>query len=177
MRWLLPSIVLLVTPSCGHRGSPDRVLRIDEPIDDAFGARIAHELAEFASESTAPIMLEINSPGGTGFATLALIRDIKASSVPIHSHSTDGVGGYSNFVLAAGEQGQRSCDSGALFHFPELSPDLHPDISDKVKRGVRIQLLDVFGESSSSMVDVLFSGRVLSAEDAKSLGFVDRIDN
>ena len=168
--------MLVIVPSCGQKDSPDRVLRIDEPIDDGVSAQIAQEFAEFAVQNSTPVMLEVNSPGGKVLATLALIREIKASSISIHSHSTDGAGGLSNFVLAAAEEGQRSCDSGALFHFPEIWSDLSPDVMDKVKWGVRIQLLDVFGENSSPMIDVLFSGRVLSAEEAKALGFIDRID-
>ncbi|KAF4623504.1 hypothetical protein D9613_001587 [Agrocybe pediades] len=97
----------------------ERVIMLHGPIrDDDSTLIVAQMLFLEAEDSTKPIHLYINSPGGSVTAGLA-IYDTYVSS-PIHTYSLGLAASMGSLLLAAGEKGKRHClpNASIMIHQP-----------------------------------------------------------
>ncbi|KAI6128716.1 Clp protease-domain-containing protein [Pisolithus croceorrhizus] len=97
----------------------ERVIMLYGPIKDTDAAlTVAQLLFLEAEETSKPIHLYINSPGGSVTAGLA-IYDTYVSS-PIHTYCVGQACSMGSLLLAAGEKGKRHClpNSSIMIHQP-----------------------------------------------------------
>ncbi|HEX7094260.1 MAG TPA: ATP-dependent Clp protease proteolytic subunit, partial [Acidimicrobiales bacterium] len=62
-----------------------RTVLLDGPLDDATASRVTSELMLLAADGDEPIMLRIDSEGGSTAAALTVIDVIDALGVPVHA--------------------------------------------------------------------------------------------
>ncbi|KNZ78212.1 Putative ATP-dependent Clp protease proteolytic subunit, mitochondrial [Termitomyces sp. J132] len=97
----------------------ERVIMLHGPIRDTDSTLVVAQLLFLEAEETSkPIHLYINSPGGSVTAGLA-IYDTYVSS-PIHTYSLGMAASMGSLLLAAGEKGQRHClpNASIMIHQP-----------------------------------------------------------
>ncbi|KAI9445495.1 Clp protease-domain-containing protein [Lactarius indigo] len=97
----------------------ERVIMLYGPIRDTDAALIVAQLLFLEAEETSkPIHLYINSPGGSVTAGLA-IYDTYVSS-PIHTYCVGQAASMGSLLLAAGEKGKRHClpNASIMIHQP-----------------------------------------------------------
>ncbi|KAF9493927.1 hypothetical protein BDN71DRAFT_1449572 [Pleurotus eryngii] len=97
----------------------ERVIMLYGPIRDTDSALIVAQLLFLEAEETSkPIHLYINSPGGSVTAGLA-IYDTYVSS-PIHTYCVGQACSMGSLLLAAGEKGKRHClpNASIMIHQP-----------------------------------------------------------
>ncbi|RDB29325.1 ATP-dependent Clp protease proteolytic subunit 1 [Hypsizygus marmoreus] len=97
----------------------ERVIMLHGPIRDTDSTLIVAQLLFLEAEETSkPIHLYINSPGGSVTAGLA-IYDTYVSS-PIHTYSLGLAASMGSLLLAAGEKGKRHClpNASIMIHQP-----------------------------------------------------------
>ncbi|KAF9019352.1 hypothetical protein BDZ89DRAFT_1093912 [Hymenopellis radicata] len=98
----------------------ERVVMLHGPIrDDVSSVTVAQILFLEAEDTTKPIHLYINSPGGSVTAGLA-IYDTYVSS-PIHTYCIGQAASMGSLLLSAGEKGKRHCQASDIaIHAKEI---------------------------------------------------------
>ncbi|KAI0307528.1 Clp protease proteolytic subunit /Translocation-enhancing protein tepa [Multifurca ochricompacta] len=91
------------------------------PIRDTDAALIVAQLLFLEAEETSkPIHLYINSPGGSVTAGLAIYDTMQYVSSPIHTYCVGQAASMGSLLLAAGEKGKRHClpNASIMIHQP-----------------------------------------------------------
>ena len=82
----------------------DRVIQINEEIDEQSFAFIDAALCELERDSKKSITIKINSPGGSVYDALAMIGRLKASSCRIVTEGYGHIMSAATLLLAAGKK-------------------------------------------------------------------------
>ncbi|KAG6831627.1 hypothetical protein H0H92_008704 [Tricholoma furcatifolium] len=99
----------------------ERVIMLHGPIRDTDSTLIVAQLLFLEAEETSkPIHLYINSPGGSVTAGLAIYDTMQYVSSPIHTYSLGMAASMGSLLLAAGEKGKRHClpNASIMIHQP-----------------------------------------------------------
>ncbi|KAG2345406.1 hypothetical protein BDR05DRAFT_960881 [Suillus weaverae] len=99
----------------------ERVIMLYGPIRDTDSAlTVAQLLFLEAEDSSKPIHLYINSPGGSVTAGLAIYDTMQYVSSPIHTYCVGQACSMGSLLLAAGEKGKRHClpNASIMIHQP-----------------------------------------------------------
>ncbi|KAF7437308.1 hypothetical protein PC9H_004147 [Pleurotus ostreatus] len=100
----------------------ERVIMLYGPIRDTDSALIVAQLLFLEAEETSkPIHLYINSPGGSVTAGLAIYDTVSTYvSSPIHTYCVGQACSMGSLLLAAGEKGKRHClpNASIMIHQP-----------------------------------------------------------
>ncbi|THH01553.1 hypothetical protein EW026_g1141 [Hermanssonia centrifuga] len=99
----------------------ERVVMLYGPIRDIDSALLVAQLLFLEAEETSkPIHLYINSPGGSVTAGLAIYDTMQYVSSPIHTYCVGQACSMGSLLLAAGEKGKRHAlpNSSIMIHQP-----------------------------------------------------------
>ncbi|KIM84740.1 hypothetical protein PILCRDRAFT_818346 [Piloderma croceum F 1598] len=99
----------------------ERVIMLYGPIRDTDSALLVAQLLFLEAEETSkPIHLYINSPGGSVTAGLAIYDTVQYVSSPIHTYCVGQACSMGSLLLAAGEKGKRHClpNASIMIHQP-----------------------------------------------------------
>ncbi|KIY45702.1 hypothetical protein FISHEDRAFT_66769 [Fistulina hepatica ATCC 64428] len=99
----------------------ERVIMLYGPIHDHDAALLVAQLLFLEAEETSkPIHLYINSPGGSVTAGLAIYDTMQYVSSPIHTYCIGMAASMGSLLLAAGEKGKRHClpNASIMIHQP-----------------------------------------------------------
>ncbi|GAA5956954.1 hypothetical protein JCM3765_006650 [Sporobolomyces pararoseus] len=98
----------------------ERIVFLNGPIDDALSSVVVAQLLFLEAESTSPISLYINSPGGSVTAGLAIYDTMQFITCPVHTIVVGQASSMASLILAGGEPGQRSAlaHSSIMIHQP-----------------------------------------------------------
>jgi len=99
----------------------ERVVMLSGPIHDAnSGLTVAQLLFLEAEESTKPIHMYINSPGGSVTAGMGIYDTMQYVTSPIHTYCIGQACSMGSLLLAAGEKGHRHAlpNSTVMIHQP-----------------------------------------------------------
>jgi len=99
----------------------ERVIMLYGPIRDTDSALLVAQLLFLEAEETSkPIHLYINSPGGSVTAGLAIYDTMQYVSSPIHTYCVGQACSMGSLLLAAGEKGKRHClpNASIMIHQP-----------------------------------------------------------
>ncbi|KJA25925.1 hypothetical protein HYPSUDRAFT_133796 [Hypholoma sublateritium FD-334 SS-4] len=99
----------------------ERVIMLHGPIRDADSTLIVAQLLFLeAEDSTKPIHLYINSPGGSVTAGLAIYDTMQYISSPVHTYGLGLAASMGSLLLASGEKGKRHClpNASIMIHQP-----------------------------------------------------------
>ncbi|KAF8577543.1 hypothetical protein K439DRAFT_1649055 [Ramaria rubella] len=168
----------------------ERVIMLYGPIRDTDSALLVAQLLFLEAEETSkPIHLYINSPGGSVTAGLA-IYDTYVSS-PIHTYCVGQACSMGSLLLAAGERGKRHClpHASIMIHQPSGGASGQAsDIAIHAKEILRVRelLTEIYqrhcGKESENKEDALkrFATALerdyfMTAQEAMQFGLVDSV--
>ncbi|KAJ7239003.1 Clp protease-domain-containing protein [Mycena haematopus] len=99
----------------------ERVIMLYGPIRDTDSTLTVAQLLFLEAEDTSkPIHLYINSPGGSVTAGLAIYDTMQYVSAPIHTYCIGQAASMGSLLLSAGEKGKRHClpNASIMIHQP-----------------------------------------------------------
>jgi ATP-dependent Clp protease protease subunit len=189
-RHLVPTVI--ENTNRGERGFDiysrllrERIIFINDQIDDALGSLVVAQLLFLQSEDpNADINLFIMSPGGSitaGFAMHDTMRDL---SCDVATTAMGLVGSMATFLLAAGTPGKRFALPNSIIHFHPAAggasgyaPDVEIHLRfllDLQERGNRL-MARYTGQPYDTIVADFQRDRFFKPEEALAYGLVDRI--
>ncbi|KAF8213762.1 ClpP/crotonase-like domain-containing protein [Mycena galopus ATCC 62051] len=113
----------------------ERVIMLYGPIRDTDSTLTVAQLLFLEAEDTSkPIHLYINSPGGSVTAGLAIYDTMQYVSAPIHTYCIGQAASMGSLLLSAGEKGKRHClpNASIMIHRKLILP---MSISYSLNRG------------------------------------------
>ncbi|KAI0706196.1 Clp protease-domain-containing protein [Cytidiella melzeri] len=170
----------------------ERVVMLYGPIRDTDSALLVSQLLFLEAEETSkPIHLYINSPGGSVTAGLAIYDTMQYVSSPIHTYCVGQACSMGSLLLAAGEKGKRHAlpNSSIMIHQPSGGASGQAsDIAIHAREILRVRevLTRIYqqhcakdGESVQDGVDrfdkALERDYYLTAQEALDFGIVDSV--
>ncbi|GAA5850700.1 hypothetical protein JCM9279_006395 [Rhodotorula babjevae] len=98
----------------------ERIVFLNGPIEDALSSVTVAQLLFLEAESSAPISLYINSPGGSVTAGMAIYDTMQFVHCPVHTIVVGQASSMASLILAGGEPGHRSAlaHSSVMIHQP-----------------------------------------------------------
>ena len=164
----------------------ERILFLGGEVNDGVAnALVAQMLYLDSEDSSKPIYLYINSPGGSVTAGLAIydtIQYIKSDVVTICVGLAASMGA---FLLAAGTKGKRVAlpHSRIMIHQPlggtaqRQASDIEIEAREilRMKDQLNKQLADMSGQTIEKSTKDTDRDYFLSADDAKAYGLIDRV--
>lgn len=170
----------------------ERVIMLHGPIRDTDSTLVVAQLLFLeAEDSTKPIHLYINSPGGSVTAGLAIYDTMQYISAPVHTYSLGLAASMGSLLLAAGEKGKRHClpNASIMIHQPSGGASGQAtDIAIHAKEILRIRqlLTGIYqkhcatdGESEAKGLErfekALERDYYMTAQEALEFGIIDGI--
>ncbi|KAF8350287.1 ATP-dependent Clp protease proteolytic subunit [Amanita rubescens] len=170
----------------------ERVIMLHGPIRDSDSTLIVAQLLFLeAEDSSKPIHLYINSPGGSVTAGLAIYDTMQYVSSPIHTYSLGMAASMGSLLLAAGERGKRHClpNASIMIHQPSGGASGQAsDIAIHAKEILRIRHLltsiyqkhcgkedETVAEGLGRFEKALERDYYMTAQEAMEFGIVDGI--
>ncbi|KAI0641147.1 Clp protease-domain-containing protein [Trametes meyenii] len=170
----------------------ERVIMLYGPIMDTDSALVVAQLLFLEAEETSkPIHVYINSPGGSVTAGLAIYDTMQYVSSPIHTYCVGQACSMGSLLLAAGERGKRHAlpHSSIMIHQPSGGASGQAtDIAIHAKEILRVRevLTGIYqkhcgseGESVEEGLDrfqrALERDYFMTAQEALQFGIVDRV--
>ena len=164
----------------------ERILFLGSEVNDGIANSLVAQMLYLDSEdSSKPIYLYINSPGGSGTAGLAIydtIQYVKSEVVTICVGLAASMGA---FLLAAGTKGKRVAlpHSRIMIHQPlggtsrRQASDIEIEAREilRMKEMLNRSLADMSGQSFEKIEKDTDRDYFLSAEEAKDYGLIDRV--
>ena len=164
----------------------ERILFLGSEVNDVIAhSLVAQKLYLDSEDSSKPIYLYINSPGGSVTAGLAIydtIQYVKSEVVTICVGLAASMGA---FLLAAGTKGKRVAlpHSRILIHQPlggtsrRQASDIEIEAREilRMKEMLNRSLSDMSGQSFEKIEKDTDRDYFLSAEEAKEYGLIDRV--
>ncbi|KAA1468446.1 hypothetical protein DENSPDRAFT_465852 [Dentipellis sp. KUC8613] len=170
----------------------ERVIMLYGPIRDTDSALIVAQLLFLEAEETSkPIHLYINSPGGSVTAGLAIYDTMQYVSSPIHTYCVGQACSMGSLLLAAGERGKRHClpNASIMIHQPSGGASGQAsDIAIHAKEILRIRKLltgiyqrhcatagESVEEGTARFETALERDYFMTAQEALKFGIIDGI--
>ena len=164
----------------------ERILFLGSEVNDAVANSLVAQMLYLDSEdSSKPIYLYINSPGGSVTAGLAIydtIQYVKSEVVTICVGLAASMGA---FLLAAGTKGKRVAlpHSRIMIHQPlggtsrRQASDIEIEAREilRMKEMLNRSMADMSGQSFEKIEKDTDRDYFLSAEEAKNYGLIDRV--
>ena len=164
----------------------ERILFLGSEVNDGIANSLVAQMLYLGSEdSSKPIYLYINSPGGSVTAGLAIydtIQYVKSEVVTICVGLAASMGA---FLLAAGTKGKRVAlpHSRIMIHQPlggtsrRQASDIEIEAREilRMKEMLNRSLADMSGQSFDKIEKDTDRDYFLSAEEAKDYGLIDRV--
>lgn len=176
-------------PLLGRRTAEEllaqRVLLLDQPLDDEIGSQLCAQLVLLADDDpTTDISLWINSPGGSVPAMLAIMDTMRLVPNDVSTVALGMAYSAGQFLLCTGTRGKRFVMPHAkvLMHqgsagIGGYAPDIELQAEDL--RSVRDTVLAIIAEQTGQPLERIFSDslrdRVWSAPEAVAYGFADAV--
>ncbi|GAA6028734.1 hypothetical protein JCM8097_007368 [Rhodosporidiobolus ruineniae] len=169
----------------------ERIVFLNAPIDDALSSVVVAQLLFLEAESSAPISLYVNSPGGSVTAGLAIYDTMQFISCPVHTIVIGQASSMASLILAGGEPGHRSAlpHSTVMIHQPSGGAGGQAsDISIMANEILRIRekMFDLYADhckfpnedretARSRFARMLDRDHYLTPEAAIEQGIIDRV--
>ena len=162
----------------------ERIVFLGTSIEENLANLVVAQLLYLDSESHAPIMLYINSPGGVVYSGFAIYDTMQRLKSPVSTVAVGFCGSMATVLLTAGAKGQR-------YALPHATVHMHPtgggakgyteDVRIAYKEQERLQnqvfyLIGKFsGHSREEIEEVFRRDRFFNALEAKDYGLVDEV--
>ena len=148
-------------------------------LDDRAATEVIAKLLFLRQESTDPICLYINSPGGQVSSTLAIRDMIDEMRSQVSTHCVGQAVGTALLLLAHGALGHRSAAATARLSMLEIESRSRPSDLAEIQR-VQALVVQLLAEDTGQSADViardLAAMRSFDAQEACAYGLIDHVD-
>ncbi|HXP60716.1 MAG TPA: ATP-dependent Clp protease proteolytic subunit [Dongiaceae bacterium] len=141
---------------------------------------IARLLYLEATDKQAPILVELDSPGGPVAESMRAIQVLEKMSCPVAVHCHGTISGTALSIAAHGLKGCRTADEGTRFVFTPLPSEAAPEggqraasSSDQLIEG----LAKAAGRPASEVAGWLGTGAEFDAGQAAAYGLIDTVSS
>lgn len=163
----------------------ERIIFINQPIDDALAGLVVAQLLFLQSEDPdRDISMYISSGGGSITAGFAMHDTMRHISCDVATIAMGFTGSMATFLLASGTKGKRFALPNATVHFHPAAGNVGgyaPDIEihvrfmlDLQERGNRL-MAEYTGQDLQRIKDDFSRDRFFTAPEAKEYGLVDHL--
>jgi ATP-dependent Clp protease protease subunit len=163
----------------------ERIIFINQPIDDALAGLVVAQLLFLQSEDPdRDISMYISSGGGSITAGFAMHDTMRHISCDVATIAMGFTGSMATFLLASGTKGKRFALPNATVHFHPAAGNVGgyaPDIEihvrfmlDLQERGNRL-MAEYTGQELQRIKDDFSRDRFFTAPEAKDYGLVDHL--
>lgn len=161
-----------------------RTIRIDGEIDENVTAIVNASIDYLETQnSSEPIHILLNSPGGVVTDGLAIVDRMRNCHCPIHVYATGFVASMASVILVAGNKRYATPNVEIMIHQPWGGADganqTDMDISANDLRDLREKMTRIYAEETGIPpyhIDKLIErDNYMSADRAKKLGLIDEI--
>ena len=164
----------------------ERILFLGSEVNDGIANSLVAQMLYLDSEdSSKPIYLYINSPGGSVTAGLAIYDTIQYVKSEVVTSCVGLAASMGAFLLAAGTKGKRVAlpHSRIMIHQPlggtsrRQASDIEIEAREilRMKEMLNRSLADMSGQSFEKIEKDTDRDYFLSAEEAKEYGLIDRV--
>jgi len=163
----------------------ERIVFLGQEIDDEITNQIIGVMLYLDSEdSTKPIYLYINSPGGSVIAGLALFDTMNHVKSPIVTINLGLAASMGSFLLAAGKKGSRLAlpNSRVMIHQPMggaqgQAEDIKVEAAQimRIKDNLVRMYAQMTGQTQEQIIKDLDRDNFMSAQQALEYGLIDKI--
>jgi ATP-dependent Clp protease protease subunit len=163
----------------------DRILFVDGPINDHMSSVVVAQLLFLQSEdSSKPVNMYINSPGGVVTAGLAIYDTMQFVKCPVATFCIGQAASMGAVLLAAGEKGQRYSlpNSRIMIHQPSGGAGGQAtDIEIQAKEIIRLKdvltgmMVKHCSKSKSVVEKDMDRDYYMGAAEAKKYGIIDKV--
>ncbi|GAA6050382.1 hypothetical protein NBRC10513_008089 [Rhodotorula toruloides] len=169
----------------------ERIVFLNGPVEDALSSVVVAQLLFLEAESSAPISLYINSPGGSVTAGMAIYDTMQFVHCPVHTIVVGQASSMASLILAGGEPGHRSAlaHSSIMIHQPSGGAGGQAsDISIQANEILRIRekMFDLYADhckfrdedretARKRFAQVLDRDHYLTPEGAIGQGIIDHV--
>lgn len=159
-----------------------RTIIISEEINSETFQRFSLQLSELEQDSLDPVVLEINSEGGSVYDALAICGRMDASKCSIHTHGYGSVMSAATLILANGDL--RKISRHAWFMVHEASDKIKGSITGlthHIKQARReetqwaVIMSDLTDVPKETWLELSANVTYMTAEECLQLGVVDAI--
>lgn len=159
-----------------------RIVVLRGEIDDHAATDVIAKLLFLQHEdAAAPIRLHIDSPGGAVASSLAIRDTMDDIKVPVYTHGLANVQGVAAVLLAHGARGHRTAiPQGHISFTPITTAEGVRAVQSEIGRTEAIvteMLAKDTGQSAQQIDGDQRVSRRFDAEQARSYGLIDRIEN
>ena len=160
----------------------NRIIRIDVAIDDALAADVCSDLLAMDDDAHSPVMLYINSPGGSVSAGLEIIDHMNTVKSPVFTVNTAVCASMAAVILSNGSKRMSLPHATVMLH--EVSSQVQGKYRDMKSafehtEAVNKVAMTLLAENCGKTYDQLMHDAVhdmwLSAEVALDYGIIDEI--
>jgi ATP-dependent Clp protease protease subunit len=169
----------------GRKPKDVRTFRLEGPITDATANQCIAMLLFWRMENPKePGRIEIDSPGGSVIATLAILDTMAFVGYPVHTHCPAYACSCAALILARGAKHFRSADRNATISQSPITGGAAGSTADPEKVAefmikLRNRVLDEFraatGQTREEIVDSQENERTFPADEALARGYIDLI--
>jgi ATP-dependent Clp protease protease subunit len=163
----------------------ERIVFLNGPVDDISANVIIAQLLYLESENTSkPINLYINSPGGLISAGMGIFDTMQYIKPPVHTMCCGQAASMGSFLLAAGEKGNRFSlpHSRIMIHQPlggasgqATDIEIHAREIIRLREELNLLLSELTGQSLEVINNDTDRDNFMTAKEAKDYGLIDEI--
>jgi len=163
----------------------ERIVFLNWPVDDISANVIIAQLLYLESDNTSkPINLYINSPGGSISAGMGVYDTMQYIKPPVHTMCCGLAASMGSFLLAAGEKGSRFSlpHSRIMIHQPSggasgdaTNIEIHAREIIRLREELNGLLSDLTGQSLETINNDTDRDNFMTTKEAKAYGLIDQI--
>jgi ATP-dependent Clp protease protease subunit len=163
----------------------DRIIMLDEVIDDEFASQVITQLLYLKNISKDPITMFVKGPGGSiydGLGIYDMMENVKASGVIIKTRGIGIAASMQSFLLSAGSPGERKVfpNCTIMIHQPSMGAvGQVTEVEIAYKEGQRLKdrLTDLYIQHGADpkVRELMDRDKWLTAQESLELGLIDGI--
>merc|ERR1712085_236446 len=156
----------------------ERIIFLGAEIDDELSNQVIGVMLYLDSEdSSKPIYLYINSPGGSVISGLAIIDCMQHIKSEVITINLGLAASMASFILAAGSKGKRLAlpSSRTMIHQPMGGAQGEAEEIMKIRDNLVKMYSMMTGQTTDTIIKDLDRDNFLSAYEAEEYGLVDRV--
>lgn len=163
----------------------ERIIILGTPINDQIANLTVAQLLFLAREdSTKPIRMYINSPGGHVYAGMAIYDTMRQVECPVSTVAVGFTASFGTVLLAAGTKGMRYALPNATIHMHQPLGGAQGQASDieiqaneilRLRTNINQILAQHTGQTINQIEEDLDRDRYMNPTDALAYGLIDQV--
>ena len=134
--------------------SVNRIISINEEITEKTSKKVNDLLMKYESDNIAPILLHINTVGGSTIDAMSIMGVMKIINSPVYTYVSGKAFSAGAFLLASGDKGYRFANKGSKIMIHNAYTDVN---LDNLEKDVKKKSDKYINDSTNDIIDILSS--------------------